>query len=231
MSLDIAKTALQIDDMVATLRERRTDRDLRLGRAVSALRAFDVDEYRASRAQAEDAPGRPLPAITTPPGASYPSAPLPRDYCVVAADGSHIDVDRHLPVRCFLINAGVAALTYGANPDAALDSDARLYARDDELVIRDPVTYREQSIEGAVLGAKRAVEEIRALVGAVRGLPADTPTVALLDGSLVLLGIDSPLSPLSQPFVVRELVEEGFVAAIEELREMAESRPWRWPAT
>ena len=221
MSLDVANTASQIDQMVAALRQRSTDRDLRLERAVSALQSLDVDEYAAARARAEDFPGLPLPTITTPPGVSYGAAPLPRDFCVVAADGSHIDVDRHLPVRCFLINTGVAALTYGAMSDADLFGAAKLYARDEELVIRDDASYREQTIEGAVLGAKRNVEEIRELVEAVRGLPPETPTVALLDGSLVMLGL---VGPLNQDFVIRELVEEGFAAALEELREMAESR-------
>ena len=41
-------------------------------------------------------------------------------------DGSHIDVDRHLPLRCHLINLGGCAITYGANPACQLFSEPAL---------------------------------------------------------------------------------------------------------
>lgn len=33
---------------------------------------------------------------------------VPKDWTAVSVDGSHIDVDRHLPLHCFLINLGAA---------------------------------------------------------------------------------------------------------------------------
>jgi GNAT superfamily N-acetyltransferase len=199
MSLDLSQTAMQIDGMARHLQARHGDWERRLERAVEAA---------ASVPDAGDSHGAP----PTPPA----------DFCVAAVDGSHIDVDRHVPGRSFLINSGVAVLTYGSRPDARLSSRPRLYARDDELVIRDDATYREQPIEGAVLGAKRTVEEIKALAQVVAELPKGVPTLALMDGSLVMLGL---VGLLNQDFVLRELVEEGFVGALEQLRSMAEDRP------
>ena len=222
MSLDLSKTALQIDGMASDLRARHGDWERRLDLAVKAARELTPDAY-ASRGERWGGPMEEVAAAVLDARDSHGTPPPPpADFCVAAVDGSHIDVDRHVPARSFLMNSGIAVLTYGSRPDARLFSRPRLYARDDELVIRDDVTYREQPIEGAVLGAKRMVEEIKAMVQVVGDLPKSTPTLALMDGSMVMLGL---VGPLNQDFVLRELVEEGFVAALEELRVMAEDRP------
>ena len=38
----------------------------------------------------------------------------PETRTAISVDGSHIDVDHHLPLRCHLINLGGCAITYGA---------------------------------------------------------------------------------------------------------------------
>ena len=222
MSLDLTKTATQVDGMAVDLKARQNEREQRLGRALEAIESFPVDDYERMREEMGDSRNWALPAVPAAPDSRRAPAALPPDFCVAAVDGSHIDVDRHLPVRCFLINTGVSVLTYGSDSHADLFNRPRLYARDDELVIRDATTYREQAIEGGVLGAKRTVEEIRALVEVVGDLPKSTPTLALLDGSLVMLGL---VGQLYGEFVLRELIEEGYVGALEELRRMAKDRP------
>ena len=223
MSLDLTKTAMQIDRMAQELQSRQADRQRQLESALEAVASFDIAEYERKRQESKTTLAWNVPAVLDNPGAVVDPSPLPEDFCVVATDGSHIDVDRHIPARCFLINVGVSILTYGSWPDARLSSQPRLYAQSDELVIRDEGTsYREQSIEGAVLGAKRTVEEIRALVEAVRELPPDVPTLALMDGSLLMLGL---AGHGYHDFVLRELIEEGFVQALEELRHTASDRP------
>ena len=222
MSLDLSNTALQIDGMTADFNARQSDRDRRFHNALRAIRDFSLDDYTLKVESAANELTWGIPGMLDHPASNYAPPPLPDDFTVAASDGSHIDVDRHLPVRCFLINTGVAVLSYGSRPDAELRSNPRLYARDEDLVISDPDSRREQTIEGAVLGAKRTVEEIRALVEAVRRLPTSIPTLAIMDGSLVMLGL---VGLLNQDFVLRELVEEGFVGALEELRELASERP------
>ena len=223
MSLDLTSTAGQIDRMALALRARQTERHQRLQRALEAVGSFDVDAYGHKRQRSNTLMAWPVPDIVDDPGARYRPPPPPEDFCVAAVDGSHIDVDRHMPARCFLINIGECVLTYGSRPDARLSSRPRLYAADDELVMRDrSAYYREEQFQGAVLGAKRMVEELAALVGTVRDLPPDVPTLALMDGSLIMLDLVGHRYP---DYVLRELVEEGFVKALEELRILASERP------
>ena len=60
--------------------------------------------------------------------------PAPADWVAVSVDGSHIDVDRHLPLRCHLINLGGCAITYGERPSCDLFSEPTLAIEDADLV-------------------------------------------------------------------------------------------------
>ncbi len=222
MSLDLGKTALQIELMTDDLRSRQNDRQRRLLQAGHELDSFDIGVYEDRRARSENTFNfMPAPQVESPPAVAYDPPAIPGDFCVAAVDGSHIDVDRHLPVRCCLINIGSCVLTYGSTPDALLFNRPTLYASDDELKIRARNgPYQEQAVQGAVLGVLRAVEEIRGLVDAVRNLPPDLPTLALMDGTLIMfLGRGTP------DFVIEELVQRGFVRALDELRTLASERP------
>lgn len=220
MALDLGKTVLQIERMTDDLRAQQSGKLQRLDRALEVVDDFDTEAYEEKRARSVQTLAWPAaPLVREPPSARHSAPALPADFCVVAVDGSHIDVDRHMPARCFLINIGTCVLTYGSRPDAILTSEPYLYAQDDELVIRDQnAKHRQQYIQGGVLGAKRAVEEIRGLVDAVRSLPPDLPTLALMDGTLIMF-LDRGL----QEFVVDELLKDGFVAALDELRSLVVS--------
>ena len=220
MSLDLAKTATQIERMAEDMRSRRSDMEGRLARARRQVESFDTSEYEAKRARSSDTLNWTPPRVDEDPSARFDPPSIPDDFCVAAVDGSHIDVDRHLPARCCLVNIGSCTLTYGSAPDAVLTSHPTLYASDDELTIRSQGgVYQEQSIQGSVLSALRAVEEMRALAEVVRGLPPDLPTLALLDGTLMMY-----LGRGTQLFVIEEIVEHGLVRALDELQELASNR-------
>ena len=220
MSLDLTITALQIDSMAAELKNRNNDKFRRIDTAVETVGNFDLDAYQAKHEESRSTLLWNVPSFTGDPKESFTVPPIPDDFCIVAVDGSHIDIDRHLSARCFLINTGTVYLRYGSEPDAELSNQPRLYADEDELVIKGNVTpFRQVNIDGALLGAKRAVEEIKALVHALHKTPNDVPTVGLVDGTLVMFGLRN-----YDDFVVRELVDNGFVSALEELREMASQR-------
>ena len=75
-----------------------------------------------------------------------------------SVDGSHIDVDRHLPVPCYLLNLGGCVLTYGAQPDAHFFSRPHLAAKPDELYLSDPERPTdEEQVTGNLLGLYRTV--------------------------------------------------------------------------
>ena len=220
MPLDFVDTAAQIEGMADELRSRREVREHRLRNALDVMRDFPLETYEERRRRGEF--GGTAPEVKEPPATVHGLPETPYDHAVAAVDGSHIDVDRHQAARCFLINTGSVALTYGSKPGVELDGRARLYARADEMVIPDPGGMADQRIEGAVLGAKRTAEEMLRLVEVVRSLPGDLPTLALVDGPLVMLGL---IGRGYGDFVRRELVEEGFAAALEELGELASDRP------
>ena len=220
MALDLTRTAAQIDEMAVELSKRRGDKRARLERAIAAAQALDPQEYEARRIQLGAQLNRPPPTIRENPCVAYAPPPLPPDYAVVGVDGSHIDVSRHLAARCYLINIGGIALRYGATPHASAFSEPRLYADEDELVIRDEYApQREETVSGALLDAKRAVEEAQALASQLERLPAHAPALGLMDGSLIMFGMHR-----HPDFVRRQLIDHGFVAAMDRMRDLAQER-------
>ena len=221
MALDLTRTAIQIDDMAAALRSGRADRGARLGSALYAAAAFEPDMYIAKREQPDTDLNWTVPEIHERLDTAYDPPPLPDDYCVVGVDGSHIDVSRHLPAHCYLINIGGILVRYGSAAGAEVFSEPRLYAESNELVIRDRFApYREETISGALLDAKRAVEELRGVLDRLRELPPDLPALGLVDGSLILFGMYR-----HDEFVRRQLIGEEYVGILDELRLMASERP------
>ena len=151
-------------------------------------------------------------------------ADLPGDFCVAATDGSHIDVDRHTPVRCYLINVGGCLLTYGSQPDARLFSEPVLYSEEPDLYLSSgvPGSMEAVAVEGPVLGLKRAVAEIEALARLVEEAPPGMPVLALIDGSLVLWAL---AGRGYQPFVRERIIAQGLLPALGRLEEASRSRP------
>jgi hypothetical protein len=146
----------------------------------------------------------------------------PSDYTVIATDGSQIDVDRHGPVHCFLINIGVAQVRYGKSPAAELSARPVLGSRPEELAFRDPEDgLREQAIEGPLLGLKRSVMEASELAGRLAAAPQGMPAVGLLDGSLVLWELSGDRYA---DFVREELLNHGLLAALDSLRKLSNQR-------
>ena len=220
MALDLSRTALQIDEMAADIQASEGVRAQRLKAAVSAAQDFLIDDY-VKKIQGAPTASWGLPGIAGHPGEAISAPDAYPDFTVVSADGSHIDADRHLPARCYVINTGVAILVYGASPSAHLYNTPRLYATEQEMMVTSPDGTQEQQIEGAVLGAKRSVEEIRALTKEIRSTPSNTPTLGLLDGTLTLIGL---ASQGYHDFVRKELVEEGFALALEEIGDLHRER-------
>ena len=220
MSLDLHKVAGQIEGAAAALNAQGADRSERLERALDVLTKAQPESLEEKR-QLSRATFL-IPGLTGSLSGRHPSPALPASYTALAVDGSHIDVDRHLPVQCFLINIGRVRIQYGASPGAWLDSEPRLYAGDDSLHVFEPEGSRYRPLEGPLLGAMRAVEELRALAALVKQSDPDIPTIALIDGSLILWGLAGQAYP---EFVRKALLEDLFLPAMEDLRDLARSRP------
>jgi GNAT superfamily N-acetyltransferase len=223
MSLDLGEVISNLQALAQRLRESTHDWRGRLERA---LRTMAEVEPSLLRKKANASRGRIafLPAGVTEGLANrYTPPSLPQEFSILAVDGSHIDVDRHIPVRCYLINIGGCVLTYGSSPDAHLFSQPRLYAEDADLFLVDPASgVNAQPVEGPILGIKRTVEELKALAPLLERAPDTLPALALVDGSLILWGLAGQGHP---PFVRQALIEQGLVPALDALLRARGERP------
>ena len=220
MSLDLGETIVQLDLVSRDLGRSHQDRQQRLAQL---LEDANVVSPEAARQRTLDA-GIPFLAaqvVDTLLGEAAPVA-VPRDWTAVSVDGSHIDVDRHLPVACYLVNLGGCVLTYGSEASARFFSRPRLASRQDELYLSDPQQpNHEELVTGNLLGLYRTVLELKALLEVVRECPADQPVLALVDGTLVLWGLAGRGYP---DFVRRHIIDDGLLPALEGFRDLAQQR-------
>jgi hypothetical protein len=215
MSLDLTKVAGQVIAMVAGLRERRGEDEKRLRFALDTIgnEAIDLD---ALKKKIEAGRTTWLVAdIVEGLNKRHPLSPAPPDFTVLAADGSHIDVDRHQSTRCYLINIGSVVIRYGSRPDASLASSPRLYSDDKDLAITPTGGGREQPVEGNILAAKRSVEECHCLADLAANLPAGSTALALLDGTLILWGLEA-----YPDFVTDALLHGGLLKCLDAMKKL-----------
>jgi len=219
VSLDLAQVAGQIEGMAASLKAEEAERGQRINFALETLhkQAGQLDQLR----QKVQSSRTTWLVAETPDGLDINEPPpsLPQDFVVLASDGSHIDVDRHRSAHCFLINIGTVRLRYGEKPDAQLSSSPFLYSQGDDLVISSPSGNSYEPIEGALLGVKRTVEECHSLADAATSLEDSLPTLALLDGSLVLWTLAGQNN--YPEYVSQALVNEGFLRYLEDMRRLS----------
>ena len=231
MGLDFAQVVAQIASVMAGLRDRRDDW---LRRREAAWRALDewAPRWQELREKVEASKTSFLAArLLERMDARYPASAPPPDFAVAACDGSHIDVDRHAPVACYLLNMGKAVLCYGSNPDAELSSEPALFANEEDLTLVDPKNRNEaERVEGILLGVRRSVREAETLADLVARLPAGLPCLAILDGSLVLFALAGRDDRFGREgrfggFVREALLNQGLLRAFDRLRDLGRERP------
>ena len=216
MALDFGQTARQMMSAMGDLSSTARSRRQRFADTLDRAAAIAPNE---AAQRTTSAGSRPFIVART--GAeglldSIPPPPAPPDWMAASVDGSHIDVDRHLPLRCYLINLGGCALTYGANPDCQFFSEPTLATDDSDLYLRpEDGSNAETSISGALLGALRTVREVERLADAVEESSPTTPVLALLDGTLAFWDIQRGNYPR---YVVDTLVNDRLRGALARLR-------------
>jgi hypothetical protein len=220
MSLDLTKVAAQVIGMIAGLKDSRAEREGRLRLALATLNdpAIDLEDLKKKIKVSRTT--WLVAEIVERLNRRHAAPPPPSDFTVLATDGSHIDVDRHHATRCYLINTGSVILRYGSRPDAILASTPRLYSDDKELAITPPGGGREQPVEGTILGVKRSVEECSRLAGLAAGLKDNDQALALLDGTLILWGLEA-----YPDFVGDTLLVNGLLKCLDAMKKLNEKRP------
>lgn len=132
------------------------------------------------------------------------------DYAVLAADGSFILPDRHSPARFYVLNTSRIAFGYGTEPFASIDATPAMYYRPEDLIV--PEDPQRTPIDGTILGFRRAIEELRAVLDA-EAVSDGRPAVALQDGTLVLWQLQGQTEP------VRTWVLDQYLDMLDKFRE------------
>ncbi len=224
MTLDFQRLAAQLDALALSLRERAQESRARLAVAREALHRWaSSPEGLRQRLDAADTRWLLAEPIAEPIDAAFSAPAAPIDYVALASDGSHIDVDRHSPVPCYVLNLGWARIRYGGDPQANLNSEPELEHAQDRLVLGDRSdASREDRLSGNLLAALRSVREVERLAQLLSEEDAALPTLALLDGTLVLWGLAQ--QELSDA-VKRLLLDEGIIAALNRIKALAAEKP------
>ena len=222
MALDLGLTTHQLLSTLDGVVNDATTRAHRLDDAIE--RALDVPADEAAFRTAAVGRRPYISARTGPEGllGSRPPPEVPQDWVALSVDGSHIDVDRHLPLRCHLINLGGCAVTYGRDFGCQLFSEPALAVEDCDLYLRSLDGARgETLIAGPLLGALRTVREVERLADAVADLPDDRPVLALLDGTLAFWDLQRGQYPR---YVADLLIGDRLQPALARLRAASTDR-------
>lgn len=215
MSLDLSSVVKQITEMVARLKAGRDERLRKIDRAVTTLhgQADNLDKLKKKLdlSQTTWLVAEPVEQLDL----RYRPPPPPPDFNVLATDGSHIDLDRNQAAYCFMLNISSVRLKYGAQPDAILESEPKVYSTDDDLVIVSPDRLRAVPVEGQLLGIKRSVEESRKLAELAGRLPPGSQSLALMDGTLILWNLEA-----YPDFVTETLLDNSYLVHLESMRNL-----------
>ena len=222
MSLDLGKAVLQLDRGALDLQRTRTARQDRLTALIEQARLVDPPTARGKTAAAASRPYLAAQVEEDLLGSVPPPHP-PDNWRAISVDGSHIDVDPHLPIRCYLVNLGGCVLTYGSHPDAVFFNEPHLATDRAELYLTDEANpIDEEAITGPLLGIIRSIQELERLSEMLEDAPTDLPTLALLDGALTLWGLAGRVYPR---FVRNTLLHQRFLPALERLRRLDREYP------
>jgi len=222
VSLDLTQVAMQIDSMAARLQAGEKERQQRLAFALNTLHSHSANLTSLKQKIETGKTTWLVAGIEDSLDSHYPVQPSHKDFIVLATDGSHIDVDRHHFPRCFVVNIGAVRLDYGQRPAASLSSLPSLYSEEEDVILGSTRGSQQVMIEGPLLGVKRSVEECRLLAKLAEEVEADLPTVALLDGSLILWGLTGQTYPA---FVVDTFLREGLLKHLKELEQLSKGKP------
>ncbi|MFC1900685.1 DNA double-strand break repair nuclease NurA [Chloroflexota bacterium] len=220
MSLDLYRVASQVGEMLSRLKAELSGRQERIKYALETVHSQSEDIESLKNKISSSKTTWLVADLVDGLDSHYSVQPIPSNFTVIAVDGSHIDIDRHQAARCCLINTGSVILDYGTSPGAVLESIPSLYAGDEDLVIAESgVRGNERVVEGALLGIKRGVDECLRLAELAETTPAGSSTLALLDGTLILWGLEA-----YPDFVGDILLEKGFLHCLKRLKELNRDR-------
>lgn len=183
--LDFLKLAKQVASLGADVLVEETEEQL-LEAALAAYKAQETGPFRDKLL--ENSPwvlwptARPLEEIHKPltvPLIETKSQP----WTAVGVDGSQIMPSHHEVHSCYLLNAGLARISYGLPLAPVLTSEPRLHARPVDLY--PLVDRRRVHIDELFVSLERELFELETLAREASAAAAFGPVLAMFDGSLI----------------------------------------------
>jgi hypothetical protein len=218
MTLDFVRLAPRISELLEFLhhdslvRNQRLREGERLMESVSNERLEDALGIAVNANWLLARPEEPLDTHRAVP-------PLTIPYAALATDGSSIDVDRHAPAACYVLNIGHAWLDYGF-ADVDLGGDPEIEFAEAHLLSGDNQNAsKESAMTGNLLDAYRTAREMLRLQALAERHNSSSVVVALLDGQFVLWGLkETELSSQAR----EAIYEHGVIHALDGLRSLSE---------
>jgi hypothetical protein len=190
--LDLERVAPQIDAMAREQARRGAELQARIAAGlVQWRRAADQPDLFAHLPRERNEPRLALPS-GEPLDSVLPAPVAPRQFAVLAVDGSQIEPDFHEVAPCYLINVGHALLRYGAKTEGTrLGSEPMLFYPDER-----PGTGERQDDDVRFgswgdLDAQRMLAEAEMLAALLNEQSVrEEPSLAFLDGPLIAWRLD-----------------------------------------
>jgi len=186
VTLELNRLTRVIEEMGRAAAEQERDRGRWAGQAQEALRLL-TDQGAALRDAAAEANA----AIPTnePLDATFPLPAIPPRFTVIGADGTQIQPDRHGLTLYYLINVGSLVYRHGSGQTPEARSTPILRYQDADLYEGSLL------VAGNLLDVRRDLAEVTQLADLVEAEADEagtvpTPTLALVDGTLLLWVLD-----------------------------------------
>jgi len=214
--LDFGKLLAQIEaiDRESLLDRKDWQETLAKGQAAFAEAAASGDEFAQKLLRNSQTVLWPVATPLSPIGQKITVCACDDAYTVVAADGSQIMPSHHEVHTCYLLNIGIAAITYGGRTAPVLESIPFLYSRPDDLY--PLVDRRRFHIDELYVSMERTILEIETLADkALLMKSTGVAVLALYDGSLIPWSVEK----LSDGYQNRYV--ERLSAALERLQQQA----------
>ncbi len=223
MPIDRFELSRQVGELADYFDEQRGEFSRRLANALRIAQdhsspeavttlIHDIETHRGVYSWLVPGISGPLPVSTEP-------RARPKDYIVLAVDGSQIEIDRDSPFDAYLINIGRVFIRYGNAANASIDTRTRTYYKSEDLVLgghRRP--GRERVVGSSVISAQRDTAEVSALAEMAEELPDGVPALGLLDGSLTQWRI-AEADNVTDPDI-----RQQYLDSLSRLREVARKR-------
>lgn len=204
--LDFMKLSQLVSQIGADAVVEKQDYERVMASALAAFSGAESNSVRFEQKLADNAPWVFWPTATPlePVGRREQISALDtarQPWTVVAVDGSQIMPSHHEVHNCYLLNVGVARISYGLPVPPLLYSEPRLHARPDDLY--PLVDRRRVHIDELYVALERGLFELELLTETACQAANHGRALAMYDGSLIPWSVEKMSSTYQESYFAR----------------------------